>query len=159
MRPLLPLLLAVLLAGCDSAGDPVGPEIVRYTGSAITEADAAVVDETGEPRPWSASVFHMRAGTTVILSQSVLCGDECNRSVELRFENGDGALPASVEGTLSVRDLLPESTQETTIEVARLEVQDWGPTVYSGVLYPVPDDAASTAPIVFWTDDVAHAAE
>lgn len=158
MRALLPALLVVALAACDTVGD-ADNEIVRYTGPEITEADATAVDETGQPRRWSAAVLHGWTSTTVTLTQSVLCGDECKRTVSLRFDDGDGTLPASVEGTVRVQNFLPSSTQETEIEVARVEIQDWGPTVYSGILYPVPEVAASTAPIVFWTDEIVSAAE
>ncbi len=151
---LLPLLLLVAVAGCDTAGDSL---IARYNGPEITEADAAVVDPLGT-RGWDATRVETRAGRTVLLTRSALCGDECNRTTTLVFE-GDGDLPESVEVTVTERELMPERRTETRVSVAQVEVQDWGPRVYSGVVHPADQDGAGSEPIVFWADRVAVAVE
>ena len=155
------LLLSLTAAACDMTVDP-DALVVRYTGPEITEADAAVVDEWGVARGWQASRYVTQRGDVTHLSRTVLCGDECARTVELRFRNsGDGELPAFIEATVTVRNLLPESTEERALVVERVEVQDWrlGRALLSGrVVLAAPSDAVAS-PLVFWADDLPTAAE
>jgi hypothetical protein len=152
MRARLLLLLAPALAACDLIGD--GVEIVRYTGPTITEADATVTDPMlGTPRGWSG----LRVGDEVVLYRETLCGDECNQRIELRFE-GRGALPSDAEATFTQSEYLPERFEERGLEIARIEVQDWGPEVFSGVVHLEPVDEVLQVPIVFWADDLPFAA-
>ena len=144
MRALSLALLALLLAACDTADDE-SALITAYDGPEITEADAATEGMLG-PRGWSAET----RGAAVTLSQSVLCGDECNRTVDLQFEGERNGLPLTIEAEVVQQEYLPERRIENDVEVARVEIQDWGPEVYSGIVYPVPQEGASTAPIVFW---------
>ncbi len=155
MRLLL-LVLAVVVSACDTADDD-GP-IVRYTGPAITEADATVPNDPFGPAGWTGTVFSYEAGRSVSVSRSVLCGDECNWTTTLRFE-GRGALPTSVEGTVLVRTATPESFEEMDLEIDRVEIQDWGPDAYSGIVYLVSRPDIDTRPIVFWADELAFATD
>jgi len=151
MRTLSLLLLALAVGACDTNADG---QIVRYTGPAITEADATVVDPMlGTPRGWSG----LRIGDEVVLYREALCGDECNHTLKLRFE-GRGALPSDAEATLTRQEYTPERLEEQRLAIGRVEIQDWGPEVYSGVVYPVPQDEAFQIPIVFWADDLPAAA-
>lgn len=145
----LPLLVALLLVGCDALGGG-GVEIVPYVGDPITEADATVRDDRGEPVAW----LYSRTGDVVSIYRSYLCGDECTVTLTLRFE-GTGDLPTDVAGTLVVRELLPERTEYRVLDIARVEVQDWAPGAYSGVVHVEPREGVLelVAPIVFWADD------
>ena len=144
MRALPLTLLALVLAACDTVDGDSAP-ITAYEGPEITEADATTDGMLG-PRGWSAEI----RDAAVVLSQSVLCGDECNQTITLRFEGERNGLPLAIEAEVVQQDYLPERRVEDDVEVARVEIQDWGPEVYSGILYPVPQEGASTAPIVFW---------
>ena len=152
------LLLPFLLTACDSNGaDPV---VVRYAGPEITEADATPPDEGSAA--WSAEVV----GEAVSIVQRTSCGDGCFRAFRLDFsEARPGALPDHVEATARVvqstaSDTSPAGEYTATVEVARVEIQDWGPEVYSGVvLFPHVPYVDAAPPPVFWTDDVTIEAE
>lgn len=140
--------LAVAVAGCDSIGDDT--VFVSYTGPEITEADA-LVDDGIDLRGWTVE----RRRDLLVLARFEFCGDECGRTLALHFEGERDGLPTSVYAEIARQELLPERYFEEDLAIDRVEIQDWGPTVYSGIAYPVPADAASTVPIVFWADNVA----
>jgi len=158
-RAALPLLV-LALAACDTNAGADG-QIVRYTGPAITEANALVVDDMGLTQRWSADVVATPNGPSVFVSRTVLCGDECGRTITLRFRGG-GALPASADGVVRQQEYTPERLEVAQLDIARVEIQDWGPEVYSGVAYPVTSNAPNidpAPPLVFWTDDIGFAQE
>ena len=157
MRVVPLALLAFLLVACDTAGSD-SALITSYDGPEITEADAIVTDEIG-PRGWEATVFDTRAGRRISVRRIALCGDECSREVTISFRDEGRALPVSVQATVTTREALPERFEETPIDIARVEIQDWGPDVYSGVVSLLPQDRVSPPPIVFWSDDVVYLAE
>lgn len=145
MRTLL-LALTLLLAACDTAGD--GARVVRYSGPEITEADATVPNPPFGPAGWRGTGA---TGTDphVSLSRTTLCGDECGRTLTLRFEgSASDGLPTSVEGRVVVQQYNPEGRTETALPIRRAEIQSWGPEVYSGVAYP--EDGG---PLVFWVGE------
>ncbi|PAP74966.1 hypothetical protein [Rubrivirga marina] len=146
----LGLLVATLaVAGCDSVGDDA--LITRYSGPEITEADATVPNPPFGPAGWQASGA---TGTAphVSLSRTTLCGDECSRTLTLRFAGSPrDELPSSVEGRVVVQQYNPEGRTETDLSVRRVEVQDWGPEVYSGVA--VVDAGIGVDRVVFWVGE------
>ena len=149
----LPLILALALVACDST--EVDPEIVRYTGPPITEADATIPNEPFEPAGWSGAFAEATDGRFVTVQRGTICGDECSERVLFGFEGPAGAdLPTSVEGVYELGEYLPKRSETRRIQIARVEIQDWEPDLVSGIVYPVPEDDASTAPYVFWTDDL-----
>lgn len=156
MRTAALALLLLPLAACDSGRDDA--VIVAYSGPEITEADALVEDIPGRFESWSADVVSTRERRTVAIGIGFLCGDECNRRIALRFE-GRGDLPESVAGTITTSEFLPERFEEARIDIDRVEIQDWGPEVYSGVVYPASRPEAFVPPLVFWTDERTVAAE
>ena len=157
MRSLLLLSLLALVA-CDSDGT-TNTEVVRYAGPAITEAGAAVTDETGQTRRWKARVFDGHAEATVSISRSVTCGDECSRTLTLYFrDRGQGRLPEFVSGTVETVDFFPERREVRSLDVGRVEIQDWQPDLYSGRAIP-REGVVDVAALVFWADDVTTAVE
>ena len=159
MRFLLRLgVLVVAFAGCDSVGDD--GLVTRYSGPEITEADAAVPNPPFGPATWEGWGFLGYHERLVTVSRTTSCGDECARTVELQFTNGhDTDLPEAVRGWVIVEQGNPDGYSETDLPIRRAEIQDWGPGVFSGVVYPEPIDGASTAPLVFWADGLPAAVE
>lgn len=139
-------ILAVSLAGCDALGGGDHVEVARYAGPEITEADATVDNPPFGPAPWST----FQDDAIIVLSRVTACGDECARTLRLRFE-GTGDLPTAVDASVTIIEYLPERTAVDYLDLRRVEVQDWGPSVFSGVAYPEPQAHAATAPIVFWS--------
>ena len=146
MRALPLTLLALVLAACDTAsGDSA--LITAYDGPEITLEDGLIDDALG-PRGW----WVERDDMPVILTRTEICGDECGRTLTLRFDGEREGLPASIDAGLVQQEYLPERRTEDDIEVDRVEIQDWGPRIYSGVVYPSPAEDAFRAPIVFWAE-------
>ncbi|WP_412069877.1 hypothetical protein [Rubrivirga sp. IMCC43871] len=154
MRTFL-LATALVLAACDTTGDDF---ISPYTGPEITEADAMVTDPFGFERGWTADVFTSRSEMSIWLEQVTLCGDECSRTVSLRFTSPLNGLPTAVASVIVQQEFLPERRTEETLSIDRVEIQSWGP-IYSGVAYPTPHPGASTVPIVFWSTATRVASE
>ncbi len=159
MRSLLRLgVLAVALAGCDSVGDD--DLVTRYSGPVITEADATVPNPPLGPAGWVGINGAFYTERVVTLRRSTLCGDECAQTVELQFSNGhDTDLPETVRGRVIVEQGNPDGYSETALPIVRVEVQDWGPEVYSGIAYPETTEDRDVAPLVFWADDLPVAVE
>lgn len=161
MRPLL-LLLAVAVAACDTTGVD-GALITRYDGPRITEADATVPNPPFGPAGWDGSVFWSRTGQSVSVRRVVTCGDECARTLELVFSDAppivEGALPEAVTGSIEVVSGNPDGYERSVFEIERVQIQDWGPSVYSGVVHIKPYGFEYVEPIVFWADDLPVAAE
>lgn len=133
-------LLAVALAACDSADVAAGTEVVAYAGPALTPADA--VDPGADP--WTA----LSVAPGVRLSQSALCGEGCGETVQITLgDRGAGRLPTFVDASIVTKTA--SGTTEAALVLDRVEVQDWGPEVISGVAYPTQEDRA---PIVFWAE-------
>lgn len=132
-------LLAPALSACDTSSPADTVEVVAYTGPALTEADAV---DPGE-QPWKAASLARR----VTLSQSALCGAGCAETVRLTLDGeGDSELPSFAEAVVTVKTT--SGTDERDLALARVEVQDWGPDVVSGVAYPAASEDRD--PIVFW---------
>ena len=133
--------------------------IVRYSGPALTEADAAVGDAG-----WGGLVFVAASGVSVFLDQTAGCGDGCARTVRLTLSHGPpvrpGALPGSAGATVEVRERGRGPSTPEALPLRRVEIQDgwaggpWTPGVYSGVAYPETGD-----PVVFWADGLDSAVE
>jgi hypothetical protein len=159
MRSLFRLgVLTVALAGCDSVGDD--DLITRYSGPELTEADATVPNPPFGPAGWQGRGFLGYHERLVTLSRTTSCGDECARTVELQFRNGhDTDLPETARGRVTVEQVNPDGYNEIDLSIRRVEIQDWGPEVFSGVVYPEPADGVSADPIVFWADDLPTAVE
>lgn len=151
--------LALLLTACDTTGDGI---ITRYDGPPLTAADATVPNPPFADARWEGTRFLLRRDRDVFLGRSTLCGDECSRTVTLRFEEAlsarAGDLPLSVEAAVDVSQGNPDGFERTPFTVHRVEIQDWGPEVYSGVAYASGDGAPSER-IVFWAEDLATAVE
>lgn len=151
-------LLGATLAACDSDGTD-DAEIVRYDGPAITQADASVPNPPFGSAAWMASAPRRGA---IDVAVTTLCGDECGRTIRFSFRESTtaeplplpGPLPESVTGTVSVQEYLPERFETAEIEVTRVEIQDWGPEIYSGIVYPavVLGDFSPVVPFVFWAE-------
>ena len=162
MRSLL-LLSLLAVSACDTTTDAGGTEIVAYSGTPITRADASVPNPPLSPAEWEAGAFLGRAAFSVFVRRATLCGDECSRTVRLTFTTphsveADG-LPESVAGVVEVQSYLPESFTTTELAISRVEIQDWGPEVYSGVVYATPQAGVNTAPMVFWAESRGTAVE
>lgn len=136
MRPLLLLaLLAPALAACDAAAPAGAVEVASYDGPALTEADVS-------GRPWTA----LSIADGVRLSQSTPCGTGCAETVRLTLsDRGGNNLPRFVDAEVVTKT--SAGTASTDLPIDRVEVQDWGPEVISGIAYPADENRA---PIVFW---------
>ena len=161
MRALPLALLLLTLTACDTVGtDAV---IVRYTGPAITEADAAVPNPPLGAAGWEGSGFLGRTGTSVSVDQRTLCGDECSQTVRFTFQTAhENTLPQSVRGRVEIVSSNPDGYETQEVGIGRVEIQDWGPEVYSGVVYPAGPFAPNVdppPPTVFWADDLSFAVE
>lgn len=160
--PLLILAFLVLASGCDT--ESTDTLIVPYTGPVLTEADAVVPNPPFSPARWSGSLFDGRMGQSVLLSRSTQCGDECSRTVRFTFRDAmptqPSGLPESVEGVFERRQGNPDGFESRPLAITRVEIQDWGPEVYSGVVVTPSRDAPSAdGRIVFWADELPAAAE
>ncbi len=154
------LFLLASLTACDASHDAVEVQVSRYIGPTITESDALAPDITG-PRGWEALVFHGRRSTNTLLLQETLCGDECSLMLSVDFRDLESdRLPTFLSATLRRQELSPERDTTIALDVDRVEIQDWGPDVYSGhvILREDPPDIVS-APIVFWADEPSISAE
>ncbi|MGB3543188.1 hypothetical protein [Rubrivirga sp.] len=148
--------LLVVLSACDTIAE--GPQIVRYSGPPITEADAVETDGYGGPRLWSVDWIGLFSGTTVTIRRTLLCGDECGQTTQFRFtEEGDGGLPTSIEGSIILSTWPPDNVSSSPLLIDRVEIQDWGPEIYSGIVYAGSGRLAQ--PVPFWSDDVSVAVE
>ena len=161
--PRLLLVPLLLLVACDTAPADGGTEIVAYRGAPITRADAAVPDPPLPPAEWEASGFLGRTGSSVFLRVATTCGDECRRTVRFtayapHSARPDG-LPESMTGVVEVQTYNPEGFESGEIPISRVEIQDWGPEVYSGVVYPAHRGATPTVPYVFWAESQGVAVE
>lgn len=110
---------------------------------------------------WEARAFLGRSATFVWISIAMTCGDECARTTEFEFSTPHtaGDSPESVTGTFEVQQYLPERFESTRIEIERVEIQDWGPEVYSGIVYPAPRGTTPTIPYAFWAESSGTAVE
>ena len=157
-------LLLLPLAACDSGRDDA--VIVAYTGPEITEADALVPNPPLGSAGWSGVGIDALNGTFVTLHRDVLCGDECRQTVRFEFADAprpdaDG-LPESVSGLFEMEMANPDGFAANALRIARVEIQDWGPEIYSGVVYLDSGNAPNidpAPPTVFWTDDVSFVTE
>ncbi len=155
------LSLAVLtVAGCDLAATD-DTEIADYAGPTLTEADAAVANPPFGPAGWDGYRFAGYTEHVVKLFRTTTCGDECTQTIELRFVGSpNDDRPREVEGRVVVRQYNPEGESETAVPIRRVEIQDWGPGVYSGVAFGAegnPD--VLPVRLVFWADDLPVAVE
>ena len=140
MRLLSLFALVAALAACDSADSARSPEVVAYAGPALTADDAV---DTGED-PWTA----LSVGDDVRLTQSALVGPGRTETVRLTLgDRGADRLPAFVDAAVVTKTA--SGTSEAALALDRVEVQDWGPDVISGVAYPAQEDRAA---IVFWAE-------
>lgn len=164
MRALPLALLLLTLTACDTVGtDAV---IVRYTGPAITEADALVPNPPLGTAGWEGLVFLGRTGTSVSVDRQTLCGDECSQTLRFTFQDmppvDSDALPEAARGVIEIVSGTPDGYETQEVGIGRVEIQDWGPEVYSGVVYPAGPFAPNVdppPPTVFWADDLSFAVE
>ena len=164
MLRLSPALLLLALAACDTARDD--GRIVRYEGPAITEADATVPNPPFGPAGWDGLVFIGRAGISVSVDRTTTCGDECAQTILFSFNDAPpadpspGALPETVTGIVETVQGNPDGSTSAAFAIGRVEIDQWGPDVYSGVVHGAsgnPDIVP--ARIVFWADDLPTAVE
>lgn len=160
MRLLSLTIVLVTFSACDTGLADV--DIGRYRGERLTEADAMVPNGPLGSAGWDGLVATTRAGRSVLLERRTRCSDECSQTVRLQFEGGDvGGLPQSATGVMEQRASLPDRFESTPFEIDRVEIQDWGPEVYSGVVYTAASQAPTVdaMPLVFWADHLPQASE
>ena len=110
----------------DSTRRSAAPGVVVSCGNelGVDSTAAFVVDWNDDPRPWNVEV----TDTTITLSRTSMCGDECGEILRIVFANPRGPCPTFQSATVTTRDSgerEPKDKVTATATKGRLMIQDW----------------------------------